>query len=83
AKKPMSVEELSKKLNAERSRVSHSLQVLKTCSYVETEKQGKQRIYSLKKDVLEGMKRENPSNLFGFVDQHFESYCNCECRKTL
>ena len=41
--KPCSVQELSQKLDAEQSRVSHALKMLRTCSFVVVEKRGKIR----------------------------------------
>ena len=38
---PKSVSELAQALKAEQSRVSHSLEMLRACSYVGAERQGK------------------------------------------
>jgi len=79
--KPMSVEGLADKTGAERSTVSHSLKVLKECSYVRSEKSGKERIYSLTPGVLEGIKESGEGHVFRFIDEHFQNYCNCECKR--
>ncbi len=79
--KPMSVEELAEKTGAERSTVSHSLKVLKDCSYVKADKQGKERIYSLTPGVLEGIKDSGEGHVFKFIDTHFQNYCNQECKR--
>jgi len=79
--KPMSVEELADKTGTERSTVSHSLKVLKDCSYVQSDKQGKERIYSLTPGVLEGIKDKGEAHVFRFIDEHFQNFCNCECKR--
>jgi len=79
--KPMSVEELAEKTGTERSTVSHSLKVLKDCSYVKSEKSGKERIYSLTQGVLEGIKDSGEGHVFKFIDTHFQNYCNSECKR--
>lgn len=79
--RPMSVEELSKRVHAERSRVSHSLKMLRDCSYVDTEKKGKERIYSLKTGSFEAINDASRGNLFNVLDEHVECYCNNECKK--
>ncbi len=80
--KPLSVEDLSKRVGAERSTVSHSLQMLRECSYVDVKKAGKQRVYSLKSGVLEAM-QENAGrkSVFHVLDDHIECFCNNECKK--
>jgi len=80
--RPMSVEELSEKVGAERSRVSHSLKTLRVCNYVDVEKQGKQRIYALRKGILaEHADPVSGNDIFRFVENHFEYHCMGECRK--
>ena len=51
-KKPKSVMELSKQLNAEQSKLSHALKELRECNIVNAEQKGKQRIYSLSKSII-------------------------------
>lgn len=79
-KKPQKVDDLVKSLKAEQSRVSHSLKMLRDCSIVDVSQKGKERIYSLKKGVEEGINSEK-STLFDFFNTHFENYCNMECKK--
>ncbi|MDO8538206.1 MAG: metalloregulator ArsR/SmtB family transcription factor [archaeon] len=75
---PKSVSQLSKALNAEQSTVSHSLGVLKTCSFVKAEVKGKERQYSLMEDFkFEG----NESSIFKALEEHAHSMCNDECKK--
>lgn len=81
-KKPLSVQQLSELLHEEQSAVSHSLQQLRTCNYVEVQVVGKQRIYSLRKEVRDGLKgAEQGLNLFHFLDHHREVCCNNACAK--
>ncbi len=77
---PKSVQELCNDLNAEQSHVSHSLQNLKTCNYVEVKKLGKQRIYSLKDSVREELNEKN-KNVFQMADYHFSHSCGGHCNK--
>ena len=49
---PLSVSELSEKLNLEQSKISHALSSLRFCSLVEVNQKGNQRIYSLNKDTI-------------------------------
>ena len=77
---PKSVQQLCKKLDVEQSRLSHSLQMLKKCSFVEVRPDGKQRIYSLKSDLLTGYK-EGKKDLFELLDGHIKNFCENECKK--
>lgn len=81
-KKPASVLELCKALGEEQSTVSHSLQQLRTCNYVDVKTVGKQRIYSIKPQVREGLRSQKDNHhLFDFLDSHIEHCCNNECNK--
>ncbi len=71
---PMNVTELAMKLHAERSRVSHSLAMLKLCSYVDTKKQGKEMIYSIK-DNTPLTAHQPGTSIFAIVDNHIDSHC--------
>ena len=77
---PKSVQQLCKKLNAEQSRLSHSLQMLKKCNFVEVKPDGKQRIYSLKSDLLTGYK-DGKKDLFELLDGHIKVFCENDCKK--
>ena len=81
--KPLSVKGLMKRLNTEQSRVSHSLEMLRVCNYVDFEVRGRERIYFLKKGVSEGMKAAKSSapEMLEFADSHLANYCNHECKK--
>lgn len=81
-KEPMSVQALAMQVKAERSTVSHSLKVLKECSYVDSKKQGKEVIYFLKPRVLEELAEETQkASLFKFMDSHIEKFCCNDCKK--
>ncbi|MBS3084298.1 winged helix-turn-helix transcriptional regulator [Candidatus Pacearchaeota archaeon] len=73
-KKSMSVNELSKELDIEQSKLSHSLANLKFCNLVGSKQIGKKRIYSLnKKTILPILK---------IIDQHREKNCEgCKLKK--
>lgn len=66
--KEKSVQELSKSLKVEQSKLSHALKALKICNIVHVKKQGKKRIYSVnKKTILPILK---------LIDEH-EKCCEC------
>ena len=81
-KKSMNVNELAEELKTEQSRLSHSLQMLRTCSYVEVTQKGKEHIYSLVPEVKNGL--EFPSekaNIFQIVHRHAHTMCASGCKK--
>lgn len=65
-KGPKSVNEISKDLGFEQSRVSHSLKCVCNCGFVEVERKGKKRIYSLNKETI--------IPLFDTIDKHVARY---------
>jgi DNA-binding transcriptional ArsR family regulator len=72
--KPSSVNELSKKLKVEQSKLSHALALLRSCNMVISEQKGKQRIYSLNKKTL--------LPILDLIDKHAQEFCtnkNCGC----
>ncbi|MCD6478454.1 MAG: winged helix-turn-helix transcriptional regulator [Candidatus Diapherotrites archaeon] len=71
--KPMSVSELSSRINAERSKVSHALQKLRECNFVESRREGRHNIYSLTKSVLTDVRVRG--NIFEVIRAHVERYC--------
>ena len=83
SKQALSVQEIAERVGAERSTVSHSLKVLRECSYVNAQKQGKEMVYSLAPKVLEGIENEgvHRSGMFKFMDSHIEHFCHNECKK--
>src|SRR3989338_6314603 len=68
-----SVTELSKITNEEQSQVSHNLRKLMECHFLDVERKGKQRIYSLNKDTI--------IPILKLVETHVHKYCNEECGK--
>ncbi|MFH1317305.1 MAG: winged helix-turn-helix domain-containing protein [Candidatus Woesearchaeota archaeon] len=70
--KPFSVNELSKHLNQERSKVSHALKSLLECGFIKVKKIGRERIYSLNADTI--------IPLLSLVERHIKHYCKV-CKK--
>lgn len=70
-KSSLSVNEITDKLKAEQSKVSHALSNLKACNIVTSRVEGKQRIYSLNKKTIIPM--------FDIIDKHKLSYCKGGC----
>jgi len=64
---PMNVSQLSVALNQEQSMVSHNLRPLVRCRFVQVERRGRERIYTLNKETMEA--------LFNIVESHAEKYC--------
>ena len=80
---PKSVQTLSETLDEEQSKISHSLKVLRDCSYVSVKQDGKRRIYSLVKgkNVPKKIPKTNDgAGMIGFVDGHASALCE-ECKK--
>ncbi|KYK27341.1 hypothetical protein AYK26_03725 [Euryarchaeota archaeon SM23-78] len=71
--KPMSVNELSKAMREEQSKISHNLAKLARCSILNVKQKGKQRIYSLNKDTVMPMLK--------LVEKHVEKHCDMRCKK--
>jgi DNA-binding transcriptional ArsR family regulator len=75
--KPSSVNQLSKKLKVEQSKLSHALALLRSCNLVISEQKGKQRIYSLNKKTM--------IPILNLIDKHAKEFCNnkeCGCLAT-
>ncbi len=82
AKGPLSVQELANHVGAERSNVSHSLKMLKECSYVQSRKEGKENVYFLLPSVIDDLNTGNSNpGLFRFMDSHIQNYCCNDCKK--
>ena len=74
--KPKTVSELAKELTVEQSRLSHSLNALKKCNFVESQVQGKEREYKLKESFVKNM--PDSKNLFEAIEKHYKKFgCNC------
>ena len=69
--KEMTVSELCEKLNKEQSAVSHALQQLRHCSFVDYKKMGKEREYYLKSEIFK--RKDKP--FFELITEHVQKYC--------
>lgn len=69
--KSASVNELSKVLKVEQSKLSHALASLRCCNIVEVKQEGKQRIYSLNKRTILPM--------LDLIDKHAKTFCSGKC----
>ena len=65
--KALSVNELSKQIGQERSKVSHALKSLLECGFVKVKNKGRERIYSLNTDTI--------IPLLSLVEKHVKKYC--------
>ena len=63
----MNVNDLTRDLGEEQSKISHALALLRCCSIVEAKKDGKERIYSLNKETILPMLK--------LIDKHENKYC--------
>jgi len=63
---PKSVTDICDSLGFKQSRVSRNLKCLIDCGFVNVERNGKQRIYSLNKETIYPM--------IGLIDRHIEKY---------
>ena len=70
-KKELTVTELCNSLNKEQSAVSHALQQLRHCSFVDYKKKGKERVYFLKSKIFE----QDDKPIFELVSEHVATYC--------
>jgi len=70
-KKQKSVNELSKDLGVEQSKISHALVLLKNCNIVEAKQKGKQRIYFLNKKTM--------IPILNLIDKHAKKFCGGVC----
>jgi DNA-binding transcriptional ArsR family regulator len=65
--KPMNVSQLAEALGQEQSMISHNLRPLVQCRFVEVERKGKERLYTVNNDTV--------GSLFEIVGHHAENYC--------
>jgi len=68
----MSVNDLSKALKEEQSKLSHALSNLKKCNIVHARKEGKERIYSLNRKTI--------LPILVLIDQHAKLNCDGNCK---
>jgi ArsR family transcriptional regulator, zinc-responsive transcriptional repressor len=66
-----SVNDISKELGVEQSKVSHALANLRACNIVDVSQDGKRRIYSLNKDTI--------VPILNLIDCHAAHHCHGEC----
>ncbi len=72
-KGPQNVSQIQHQLRLERTNLSHDLQRLKKCGFVDVEKQGKFRDYSLNEETIEP--------LMVIIDKHMDKYCKAVVEK--
>ena len=72
--KPMNVTELTEKTGVERTRVSHSLQMLRDCKLVTVTTQGKEHIYAIN-TASPFFSKEQKGGLFSLMHDHKEKSC--------
>ncbi len=70
---PKSVTEISNLIKEEQSKVSHSLKKLMECNFLDVERKGKKKIYSLNKDTV--------IPILNLVKKHVHKYCGETCKK--
>jgi ArsR family transcriptional regulator, nickel/cobalt-responsive transcriptional repressor len=64
---PMNVTDLADAIGQEHSMVSHNLRTLERCNLISSERNGKEKIYSVNKETVEG--------IFRVVENHAENHC--------
>ena len=71
--KPLNVTEITKKLDAEQSKISHNLKKLAACNLINVKQQGKMRIYSLNHNTV--------LPILKLVEKHVQNHCKGSCCK--
>jgi DNA-binding transcriptional ArsR family regulator len=66
-KKPLNVTDLAVALCQEQSMVSHNLRTLERCNLISSERRGKEKVYAVNKETVEG--------IFRVVENHAEKHC--------
>jgi len=64
---PMNVTDLAATLGQEQSMISHNLSTLEKCNFIKSDRRGKEKVYSINKETVEG--------LFKVVENHAENHC--------
>ena len=72
-KKEKNVSELVNATNADQSRVSHALRQLKKCGFVKSRVNGKERVYSLRKETFDSLKAKNGESMVDIAKRHYKS----------
>ncbi len=70
---PKSVTQICNLIKEEQSKVSHNLRKLMECHFLDVERIGKKRVYSLNKDTI--------IPILKLVERHVHKYCGEVCRK--
>jgi len=70
-KKPSTVLEICNQLKKEQSTVSHALQQLRECHFVDFEQKGKERKYYLASEIF----TTKTKPIFELVEEHVKKYC--------
>jgi DNA-binding transcriptional ArsR family regulator len=65
--KPMNVTSLADVIGQEQSMVSHNLKTLERCNLVQSERRGKEKVYSINAETVDG--------LFRVVENHAANHC--------
>jgi len=66
----MNVTRLASELGQEQSMVSHNLKILEQCSFVFSERRGKEKYVFLNGDTV--------NSIFGVVEEHEDKYCKAD-----
>lgn len=73
-KGPLNVTTLSTETKAERSRVSHALQILRQCNLVKTQKKGREVLYAV--NLATPIFQQHKGNLFSMMEAHARASCS-------
>ena len=65
--KPMNVTQLAEILGQEQSMISHNLRPLVKCRFVQVERKGRERLYSINHETVD--------SLFKVIENHAVNYC--------
>ena len=65
--KPMSVNQIVKELGQEQSMISHNLKRLVDCHFVQSRREGKQKIYSVNHETV--------GPLMKVIETHYHNFC--------
>ncbi len=72
--RPMNVTDITEKTGVERTRVSHSLEMLRNCKLVAMTKQGKEHIYAINNNSP-FFNKEQKGSLFILMQDHKQKSC--------
>ncbi len=70
---PSNVTRLAEATGAERSRVSHALQILRQCHLVDTKKSGREIVYTLSEETP--LFKQKRGNIFTMIEEHARQHC--------